>query len=290
VITRLAPTFVLTGVTGKLGSRILKKLLENVKPSDIAISARDPSRLASLSDNGHRVLQGSFDDPDSLAASFKGAKKLLLVSSSDTSGKGQEHHRNAIKAAQVAGIQMIYYTSHQGASHTSLFWPCRDHAATEDMLEQSGIPYVSLRNGFYMDVLGQFTQSVQYTNAFSAPLDGPVSWTHHDDLAKGAASLMIRSEPVPKIVTLINPKAMDLDEVAKVYTKIKGSEVRRLVVGEEEYVEQLKGHGVPEQMAQGLLGIFAAAKEGTLQSNDGALGDILSGKFTDVEQYLKHSQ
>jgi len=236
------------------------------------------------------VLQGSFDDPDSLAESFKGAKKLLLVSSSDTSGKGQEHHRNAIKAAQVAGIQMIYYTSHQGASRTSSFWPCRDHAATEDMLEQIGIPYVSLRNGFYMDVLGQFTQSVQYTNSFSAPLDGPVSWTHHNDLAKGAASLMTRSESVPKIVTLVNSTAMDLDEVAEIYTEIKGKKVRRLVVSEEEYVEQLKGHGVPEQMAQGLLGIFAAAKEGTLQSSDGTLGYILDGRFTDVKQYLKDSQ
>ena len=45
----------------------------------------------------------------------------------------------------------ILYTSHQGANPSSAFAPGRDHAATEALLQSSGVSYVSLRNGFYAE-------------------------------------------------------------------------------------------------------------------------------------------
>lgn len=274
-------------MTGKLGSRILLNLLETIPASEIAISARDPARLSQLSDNGHRVRQGSYEEPETLARSFQGAQKLLLISSSDTQGEAQAHHANAIEAARSAGITTIYYTFHQGSSPSSPFWPCRDHAATEDMLDYSGICYVSLRNGFYLGIIGLCTQSVQYTNSSYAPTDGKVSWTHHDDLAKAIALLMIRDGPLPKIIILANPQAMDFNDVAKVYSELKGIEVSRRVVGSMEYLQQSLGDGMQEGMASGLIGILQAAEQGLAQSSDPSLGDLLEGRFTTVKDYIR---
>ena len=65
-----------------------------------------------------------------------------------------------------------------------------DHAATEAMLEDSGLAFTALRNGFYASsgrmLLGQAFE----TGELAAPADGPVSWTAHDDLAEAAAIVL----------------------------------------------------------------------------------------------------
>ncbi|MDT7845618.1 nitrate- and nitrite sensing domain-containing protein [Streptomyces justiciae] len=58
-------------------------------------------------------------------------------------------HRVAIEAAVAAGAGRILYTSHQGAGADSPFHPARDHAATEQLLADSGLAWTALRNGFY---------------------------------------------------------------------------------------------------------------------------------------------
>jgi NAD(P)H dehydrogenase (quinone) len=111
---------VVTGVTGNLGRVVVEDLLAGVPA-------------------------------DRIAAAFAGADVVLLVSSPNvTPGTRARQHGNAISAAKAAGVGRIVYTSAIKADSGPGF--LADHAATETLLEESGLTSTVLRNTFYSDL------------------------------------------------------------------------------------------------------------------------------------------
>lgn len=102
----------------------------------------------------------------------------------------RSQHSNAIDAAKKASARRILYTSHVGADPSSPFPPIPDHAATEHLLQDSGVPFTSLRHGFYAQNLVRLMSRGIYTGKLYAPADGPVSWTTHADLATVDAAIL----------------------------------------------------------------------------------------------------
>ena len=150
---------VITGATGALNGATVEHLLGRVPADQIGVSVRSTDKARHFADRCVRVHQGSCEDPAALRHSFEGAEQVLLVSSNDPHADAVALHRVGIQAAVQAGAQRIVYTSHQGAGADSPFHPARDHAATEQLLAESGIAWTSLRNGFYAHSLGWTTRS-----------------------------------------------------------------------------------------------------------------------------------
>ena len=186
---------VITGATGKLGSRIVDELLQRTPAEEFAVSVRDPAKAQSLAERGVRVRHGDFSDPTTLISAFEGATKLLMVSSNAAAHGGDPlaQHCAAIDAARTVGVPRIVYTSHMGASASSAFPPMRTHAATEEMLRESGTAWTGLRNGFYADTVPMLVGDALSTGVLAAPQDGKVAWTAHADLAAAATTICLRS-------------------------------------------------------------------------------------------------
>ena len=178
---------VITGATGQLGSRIVERLLERVPAEQVGVSVQDPAKVAHLVERGVRVRRGDFTEPATLAHAFEGAERVLVVSAAIRGTGGLAANKAAIDAARDAGVGRILYTSHQASSHDSLFAAQPTHAASEDHLVATGVPFTSLRNGFYTSTIGYYLGAALATGRFAVPADGPFSWTAHDDLAEVAA-------------------------------------------------------------------------------------------------------
>jgi uncharacterized protein YbjT (DUF2867 family) len=279
---------VITGATGQLGSRIVTSLLERVPAAEVSVSVRDPGRAAGLAERGVRVRRGDFSQPGSLAEAFEGATQVLLVSANETGGKLVAAHRAAIDAARAAGAERILYTSHQGAGADSLFAPMPDHAATEAYLAQSGIPFTSLRNGFYATTVPILLGQALSTGEIVAPADGPVSWTTHPDLAEAAAAVLAdRGRFDGASPPLTGPEALDLADVAVILSKVTGRTIRRTVADDDEWAAGLAAHGVPEAQATMLLGLFRASRRGEFAVTSPALGELIGRPATPLGSFLK---
>ena len=281
---------IVTGATGKLGRRTVERLLERVPADRVGVSVRDPRKAQDLADRGVRVRQGSFDEPASLAHAFEGAEQLLLISLDRTGPECVNGHRAAIDAAVKAGVGRILYTSQMGAAHDSLFQACRDHAQTEDLLRATGLPWTALRNGFYATSALQFLQSARQTGEIALPADGPVAWTGHDDLAEATAVILAgeaRFEgPTPP---LTGPEALDFDTVAKIASEVTGRTFTRTVVPDDVLREQVLAHGAPAPIAELMLSIFAAARNGEFTSVDPTLAELIGRKPATFRSQLERA-
>lgn len=280
---------IITGATGLLGRRIVERLLTRVPASHLGVSVRDPEKARNLAGQGIRVRQGDFTDPGGLAHAFEGATQVLVVSVDAMGEPAVRQHRAAIDEAVAAGAGRVLYTSHMGAAASSRFQACRDHAATEDALRACGVPFTSLRNGFYASSAVRFLSPVLAAGGeIALPADGPVSWTAHDDLAEAAAAILAdegRFEgPTPPLTAT---EALTLDDVAKLATVVTGRAVTRTTASDEEFRAGLVGHGLPAETAAQLLGVFAASRAGEFAAVDPALTALLGRPPVSVETVLR---
>ncbi|MEV0785537.1 NAD(P)H-binding protein [Streptomyces sp. NPDC050423] len=267
---------IVTGATGKLGRQIVERLLTRIPADLIGISIRDPQRAKAFADRGVRVRRGSFTDADSLAHAFEGASQVLIVSVDKMGDACVRQHRAAIDGAVAAGARRILYTSQMGAGHDSHFQACRDHAATEDALRASGVPFTSLRNGFYAASAMQFAAHGVESGEITLPEDGPVAWTTHADLADAAAAVLADEGrfdgPTPPLTAA---QALTFDDIAAIAGDITGRTITRATAPDTEFREQLTGQGAPAGTADQLLGIFAAARAGEFAAVDPTLAALI---------------
>jgi NAD(P)H dehydrogenase (quinone) len=277
---------IVTGATGQLGGAVVRNLLTRIPADRIAVSVRDPGRAADLADRGVQVRRGDFAGPASLIPAFADATQVLLVSASATGEQAQLLHRTAIEAARDAGAGRIVYTGHMGVNPSSPFDPMRDHAATEEMLERSGVPFTSLRNGFYTSSARMLLDQALRTGRLTAPEDGPVSWTTHADLAEAAAIMLTEGGPDGPTPALTGPAALDLSDLAAIAADLLGRPITRTVVSAEEYRDGLVTHGVPAASAEMLTGLFAASRQGEFAAVDPALEKMLGRPPITARDYL----
>ncbi|MGQ5635648.1 MULTISPECIES: SDR family oxidoreductase [unclassified Streptomyces] len=281
---------IVTGATGNLGRRIVERLLERLPADRVGVSVRDPRKAQDLADRGVRVRQGSFDDPASLPHAFEDAEQLLLVSLDRTGAACVTGHRAAIDAAVKAGVGRILYTSQVGAAHDSHFQACRDHAQTEDLLRATGLPWTALRNGFYAASALRFLESARHTGDIALPADGPVAWTGHDDLAEAAAAILTDEGcfegPTPP---LTGPAALDFDAIAETASQVTGRPFTRTAVPDDAFREQALTHGVPAPIADLMLSIFTAARDGEFTTVDPALAELTGREPATFRTLLEHA-
>jgi len=266
---------IVTGATGALNGATVDHLLERVPATDVAVVARDVAKARRFAERGVAVRQGDYAVPDSLPRAFEGADQLLLVSSSDPTADAVALHHAAIDGAVAAGVGRVLYTSHQAASATNPFGPGRDHAATEELLAASGLPWTSLRNGFYAHSLAGLAGPWQETGVITVPGDGPVSWTAREDAAEAAAVVLASGGAYDGAVTLTAPAAPTFTEVAEIASDLVGRRITTRLVDDEDWVAAQVAAGQPEFTARFLLGMYQGAREGYFAGTDPLLGTLL---------------
>ncbi|WP_240415226.1 SDR family oxidoreductase [Paenibacillus periandrae] len=280
---------IVTGANGKLGRAVVGRLLQHVPASQLGVSVREPKKAYEFHDLGVRVRLGNFEDAETLLHAFEGASQVLIVSSGSLGEAALRQHQTAIDAASKAGASRVLYTSHIGASPTSPFEPMTIHAATEEMLKASGIPFTSFRNGYYSSSGLMFMGHASETGELIAPEDGPVAWTSHADLAEAIAMIIVNQNYEGITPNLTSSQALDMSDIAAIASRVTGRPIRRTIVTDEQYRDALLSQGIPEFTANLLPGIFRASRRGDFAKTDSTLADLIGHAPISFEDSLKET-
>ncbi|PWW02404.1 uncharacterized protein YbjT (DUF2867 family) [Paenibacillus cellulosilyticus] len=284
---------IVTGANGKLGRAVVEQLLKRVPAEQIGVSVRDPNQAQALQERGVRVRRGDFDEAESLHHAFEGASQVLIVSTGIMGEAGIPHgirqHQAAIDAAKKAGAGRLLYTSHIGASPTSHFAPMVHHAATEELLKASGMPYTSLRNGYYAAAALMLIGGAMTTGELIAPEDGPVAWTTHADLVEAAAVIISEQRYDGVAPNLTGSEGVDMEGIAAIASELLGRTIRRIIVSDEEFRERLMSQGVSEASINMRLGMFLASRRGDFAQVDSTLAHLIGRPPVSIRDVLKES-
>ncbi|MBE1445820.1 uncharacterized protein YbjT (DUF2867 family) [Paenibacillus sp. OAS669] len=268
-------------------------MLKRVPAEQIGVSVRNPFQAHELRERGVRVRRGDFNDAESLHHAFEGASQVLIVSSGIMGEAdiphGIQQHQTAINTAKKAGVSRVLYTSHMGSSPTSHFAPMIHHAATEKLLEASGIAFTSLRNGYYTASALMMIGGAIKTGELIAPEDGPVAWTAHSDLAEAAAAIISEQKLDGMTPNLTGSEAIDMDGIATIASEVLGRTIRRIVVSDEEFRDRMMSRGVRETSINMRMGMFLASRQGDFAQADPALANLIGRPPKSFREALKES-
>jgi NAD(P)H dehydrogenase (quinone) len=257
----------LSGANGNLGGAIINNLL-NIIPdkTQIAVGTRNPkSEFAQrLGAAGLAVRFMDFNDPDSLAATMKGVRKALIISTWDTNAVRIRQHRNAIDAAVGAGVQHLIYTSFINASPEAVFeHGSRVHAPTEQMIRASGLTYTFLRHNLYAEFLvADLKETLARGELRRGGGDAKFSLIGRDDLGESAAWVLAMDGHENRVYNETGPEALTMAQSAAIMSDVFGRPVVHVDLSPEAWYEQALAMGYEESMARASTSTVRAALQG----------------------------
>lgn len=269
----MSSSLLVTGAAGQFGQRVLRFLVETlgVPPASIIATTRNPGKLSAWSDRGATVRAADFDDAGSLDEAFRGADRLLLISTDATDKPGHRlaQHRRAVEAAAHAGVSHVVYTSMPEPKDSPVLI-APDHEGTEAALAGSTLPgWTVLRNHWYFENLFHSIPSILAHGGkwYSAAGDGKLANISRDDLAHAAAVVLAGPYVEKAIYTLSGNQALTTAEQAAIIAGVLERPLQVVPVSAEALVKGMMESGMPETVAR-LLASFdtntAAGRAGTV--------------------------
>ena len=276
---------VITGATGNLGQHVIASLLTSVPAANIIAAVRNPAKAASLAALGVQVRQADYNDGASLDAAFKGATKILLISSSEVGQRAQQH-QNVIDAARRAGVALLAYTSVLRAD-TSPLGLAAEHVVTEAAIRASALPYSFLRNGWYLENHTEHLAPVlEHGVVLGAAQNGRFSSAARADYAAAAAAVLTATQP-QAIYELAGDHGFTLAEYAAEVARQSGKAIVYKDLPQADFKAALVSVGVPEGFADLLADSDAGAAKGGLEDNGKQLSALIGRPTTSLANAVK---
>ncbi|HLA63563.1 MAG TPA: hypothetical protein VK610_04000, partial [Rhodothermales bacterium] len=188
--------------------------------------------------------------------------------------------------ARRAGVGLIAYTSAPHADTTPMKLAA-EHRATEEMLAESGVPYVLLRNGWYTE---NYTRDLAATLGHGVILgsagEGRVSAAARADYAEAAAAVVAGEGHEGAIYELGGDESFTMADLAAEITRLSGTEVVYRDLPVAAYEEALVGFGLPAPVAAIYADADAAIAQGALLTESGDLRRLIGRPTTPLAETL----
>lgn len=274
-----------TGATGKLGTKVVETLLKAVPAEQVVISVRNPEKAEGFKKRGIEVRHGDFDHPETLDTAFAGIDRLLLISADGDNETRIRQHTDAVAAAERAQVKFIAYTSLGNASESKMFL-APPHRAAEEAILKTGIPYSFLRNNWYLEneissIQGVLAGAPWITSAGT----GKVGWALQQEYAEAAAAVLSGSGHENTIYEL-SGQPLTQEELVAALSTVLGKEVPIQHVDDVTYAEVIKNAGVPEFIIPMLVDIQKGIREGALEIESNDFEKLLGRSLTPINEAL----
>lgn len=278
----------ITGANGHLGTQTIDFLRDKNPDAEIVGLVRSEEKGAELKQKGVEIRIGDYTDDSSIEKAVQGIDTLLLISSSTLKGRAEQHN-NVIKAAMKAGVNQIFYTSIvQADKELSPLSP--DHAETEKLIKESGIPYTIYRHTFYMEFLPLFLGNAMENGQWVFPSDGKaINLALRSEMAEALANGLADPEKYKNsIYEITSGKAYTLDAIANKLSEASGKKISYTDVSISEFENTLEEFGLPEDQIAMSVMTAQTFVNGALDFTFDDMEKLLGRKPTGLDAFIKN--
>lgn len=285
------PRILVTGANGHLGRRVVELLLNSAEISVTAVS-RHPEKIYDLAARGAQIGKADFVDPTSLDTVFTGVDRLLIISTDALGepGQRQKQHKAAVDAAIKARVKHIVYTSMVNPDPGSPIPFAKDHLATEQAIEDSGIPFTILRVNWYSEFFFfSLPSALRFGRWLTSAGDGRTAYVAREDVARAAAGALRAAEMKNEHFDITGPQALTPAEVVELANRVFGSNIVLNSVSDEALAEKLSAAGTPRPLAELIVAMERNSREGKVSTVSDAV-ERLTGKppCSLIEFFIKY--
>ena len=234
------------GATGNTGRAVVKEL-EQLGHAPICVVRNADKAREVLGEDAKTVIAELTDRP-ALAKALKGVTSVFVVTGHNPNMVEQQN--NVLDAALEAGVQYLVRVS------GSRFFILPDspsvigrgHHAIEERLRASGIKWVILRPGFFMqNTFGQ-AASIKNDGKIVLPFPADLPFAFIDVRDTGAVGARVLLDPAPHAgkVYEFTGKRSNFGEFADVFSQVLGRKITYIPIPFEQAEPVMKSRGLPD--------------------------------------------
>jgi NAD(P)H dehydrogenase (quinone) len=254
-------------------------LLERAPANQIIATVRSFEKVSRLRTLGVRVREADYSRPETLGTALLGAERVLLISVDGISQRFKLH-KAVIDASKESKLELFVYTSLLRADSSEIFL-AREHKQTEDYIRASGLPFVILRNGWYLEnhtsALGS---AIEHGALLGSSNDGRFASASRADYAAAAAVILTQPVSGSKTYELAGDQSFSMTELASEVSRQIGREIPYRNLSGEEYAAVLLGLGLPQGVIDVIVDADAKAIRGDLDSASRDLSRLIGRPTT----------
>ena len=272
-------TFLITGATGDVGSRVARGLLECSQRPRVFV--RDAKKARAQFGDRVDVFVGDLTDSPSLRAALEGIDALLLVT---TGPDIPALDAAAARAAKTSGVKHLVKLSsldvEQGLAIGA--W----HEGGEAAIRASGIPFTFVRPSGFMSNLLAWASSIKAERVVRASTgDGRRAFIHTDDIAAVATKALMTFDYDGKSLTVTGPEALSLGEAAGKIAAVIGKRLTFEPISDEEARQRYAARSASPAETEAHVALWRVMREGRLATVTNTVEQVLGRKPLTLDQW-----
>ncbi|HEV2825233.1 MAG TPA: NAD(P)H-binding protein [Actinomycetota bacterium] len=251
-------TVAVTGATGRVGSRVVDRLLDGHR--SVVALARRP---AAIRPRGGLVVRfADYDDPRSLVAGLAGVDTLVFISSDGVAESMGRHHEHVVAASIRAGVRRVVYTSILDDRPGSRFYYAPVHRVTEARLAASGLRQLIARTSIFAEFFLDTWLAPALRDGELALPDGggAMSLVTCADVAAGLATAAVGDRD--GVVRLTGPEALTAAQVTEIAGAAVGRPLAYRPLDDAGYRRRLAAEGTPDWLIEAYASMFTSVRQG----------------------------
>jgi NAD(P)H dehydrogenase (quinone) len=272
-----------TGNTGRAVVNELKKLGQNP-----VCVVRNPEKAREILGADAKTAVAELTDRAALEKALQGVQSVFVVTGHNPGMVEQQN--NVLDAAMKAGAKYLVRVSGGRSVVASESVIGRSHYAIEERLRASGIDWVILRPGLFMQNVFTQAATIKSDSKIVLPFakDLPVALTDVRDTGGVSARILIDPKPHAGKTYEFTGKLTNYAEFADVFSQVLGRTITYVGVTPEQAEQAMKSRGMPDWLVQHLVTIAKVGAKGAFSNEStGPIREIAKREPITTRQFVE---
>ena len=280
------------GATGNTGRAVVKELKQ--MGHDPICVVRNPAKAKEVLGPDAKTVLAELTDRPALEKAFQGVTSVFVVTGHNPSMVEQQN--NVLDAALEAGVQYLVRVS----GSRFLIVPDspsvigRGHYAIEERLRESGMKWVMLRPGLFMQNTFAQAASIKNDSKIVLPFAADLPLAFIDVRDTGAVGARVLLNPVPHLGKIYDftGAVSNFTKFADVFSQVLGRKISYVAVTPEQAEQAMKARGMPDWLiTHQLTAAQIAAKGGISAERTEPIRNIVHRAPITTKQFVQdHKQ
>jgi len=276
-------TFLITGATGTVGSRVVELLLERGNRPRIFV--RNPEKARAHYGDHVDIAVGDLSDTASLSSALQGVDSLFLITSGPHIPKLDQEAANASNSAGVKHLVKLSSMDAQQNIGTGAW-----HACGEASIRASGIPFTFVQTTGFMSNALAWAGSIKAEGVVRAPTgDGRIPFIHPADIAAVATEVLTTRKYLGESLPITGPRALSYAEMTEQIAAAIGKPLRFEAVSEEYERQKMTTGGAPAAIIDAHISIYRSIREGRMARVTDNVENVLHRKPLSFAQWVQEN-